>query len=273
MDVLALPVAGLVVVAQQVLHRRVRVAGPVDDVQDHRVSDGETGGQRLGLGVAQPLEGRLAVADEALRRLLLDDLAARLRVVARLGQGLLVLDDVLGGLHDDPPGRVEPGPTRPPGDLVELARLQQPGLLAVELRQRREQHGADRHVDADAQRVGAADDLEQASLGERLDEAAVLGQHAGVVHADAVPDQPGQRLAEAAREPEVADQRGDGLPSPACVHTFTLISAWACSSACGLGEVDHVDGCLVGGEQFLQRLVQRLDQVGEDERQRAARRS
>ena len=107
------------------------------------------------------------------------------------------------------PGGVEARPPGPAGDLVELARLEQPGLLAVVLGQGGEDDGADRHVDADAEGVGAADDLEQAGLGERLDEPAVLGQHAGVVDADAVPHQPGQGLAEAGGEPEVPDHLRD----------------------------------------------------------------
>ena len=45
-------------------------------------------------------------------------------------------------------------------------------LLAVELAQLGEQHGADRDVHADAQRVGAADDLEQPLLRQPLDQAA-----------------------------------------------------------------------------------------------------
>ena len=59
-------------------------------------------------------------------------------------------------------------------------------LLAVELAEPGEQHRADRDVDADAERVGAADDLEQPVLRELLDEHAVLGQQPGVVQADAV---------------------------------------------------------------------------------------
>ena len=37
----------------------------------------------------------------------------------------------------------------------------------------------------------------------------------------------------------------------------------------GLGEVDDVHRRLVGGEEFLERLVQRLDKIGEDQRHRA----
>src|SRR5699024_11986543 len=56
------------------------------------------------------------------------------------------------------------------GDLVELPGVQQPHPLAVELRQARQQHGADGHVDAHPERVGAADDLQQPGLGQLLDQ-------------------------------------------------------------------------------------------------------
>jgi hypothetical protein len=71
---------------------------------------------------------------------------------------------VLGRLHDDVARGVEARAPGAAGDLVELARLEQPVARAVELGQAGEDDGADRDVDADAERVGAADDLEQAGL-------------------------------------------------------------------------------------------------------------
>ena len=174
-------------------------------------------GQLLGLARDQLVEGLLAPDHRALRWLLelgLGLLAFRAeRLVLRLGLclGLLVLDDVLGRLDHDEPGRVEARPARAAGDLQELAGLQDPLPVAVELRQPGEEHGADRHVDADAEGVGAADDGEQAGLGEGLHEAPVLGQHPGVVHADAGLHQLLQRLAEAGAEPEGPDLLGDGV--------------------------------------------------------------
>ncbi len=53
-------------------------------------------------------------------------LAALLGIVARLRQRAGALDDVLGRLHDHVSRRVEAGAPRATGDLVELARLQQP---------------------------------------------------------------------------------------------------------------------------------------------------
>ena len=231
------------------------------------MADREAGLQRLGLGGDQPVEGRLAPGDHAGRRLLADDLAALLRVVADLGERPLVRDDVLGRLDHDHAAVVEAGPAGPPGDLVELPGLEQPGDAAVVLAQRGEQHGADRHVDADAEGVGAADHLEQAGLGQRLDEAAVARQHPGVVHPDAVPDQPGQRLAEAGREPEPADQLGDRvlLRAAADVDAHQRLRLL---DRRRLGEVHDVDRRLLGVEQFLDRLVQRLEHEPEGQRHR-----
>src|SRR5262249_15999497 len=84
-----------------------------------------------GGGGREPLERGLAPGDEAVRRLLAHHLAPLLRVVTGLGQRPLVLHDMPGGLHHHGAGRVEPGPARAPGDLVELPRLQQPGLAPV----------------------------------------------------------------------------------------------------------------------------------------------
>ena len=158
----------------------------------------QVSGSGLGASTSRFMR-RLAPGHEALGRLPAHELAALLRVVAGLGEQLEVLDLVLGRLDDDGARGVVAGPAGAAGDLVELAGAELPGAGAVVLGQRGEQHGADRHVDADAEGVGAADDLEQPGLGELLDQPPVLGQHAGVVHADAVPDQPGQRLAERRR--------------------------------------------------------------------------
>ena len=67
-------------------------------------------------------------------------------------------------------------------------------------------------------------------LGQRLDQPPVPGQHPGVVHADAVPDQPGQGLAEPAenRKPPITSAMAS---FSARLQTLTLISACACSIA------------------------------------------
>ena len=127
----------LVVVAQQRAHRRERVAGAGDDVEQGGVADPHPGDHRLGLGRHQLVEGLLAPGDRALRGLLALDLAPLLGVVTGLGERPLVLDDVLGRLHHDGARGVVAGPAGPPGDLVELARLEDALAAAVVLGQRR----------------------------------------------------------------------------------------------------------------------------------------
>ena len=68
-------------------------------------------------------------------------------------------------------------------------------------------HGADGDIDADAEGVGAADDLQQAFLGELLDEDPVAREQAGVMHADPVAEPALQVLAERAGEARA----GEGL--------------------------------------------------------------
>ncbi len=109
-------------------------------------------------------------------------------------------------------------------------------------------------------------------LGQGLHQAPVPGQHAGVVHPDPVPDQPGQRLAEARGEPEVADQIRDRVLLRAGAHVDAHQGLRLLHRG-RLGEVHDVDRRLPGGEQFLQRLVQRRDHVGEQQRHRPGRRA
>ena len=126
---------------------------------------------------------------EALGRFFPLDLAQLLGIVSRLGDELGVLDLVLGRLGDHAPFRVEARAAGAPCDLMEFAGAQAAHAMAVELGERREHDGVDGHVDADAERVGAADDGQQALLGELLDKQAVARQHAGVVHAHAAREQ------------------------------------------------------------------------------------
>ena len=121
--------------------------------------------------------------DVALGRRLLHHhlLAGRL-----LGRQAPVLDHVRRRLRDHEATLVEPLPPGPAGDLQKIAHAEDAGLLAVELAELREQHGPDRDVHPDPQRVGAADDLQESLLRQALDEQAVPRQEAGVVDADPV---------------------------------------------------------------------------------------
>ena len=91
---------------------------------------------------------------------------------------------MLRSLHDDRTLPVVARSAGPAGDLVELAGGEEPAGGPVVLGHSGEQHRPDGHVDADTEGVGAADDLQQSLLGETFHQAAVAGQHAGVVHTD-----------------------------------------------------------------------------------------
>ena len=144
--------------------------------------------------------------------------------------GLPLLDDVLGRLRDDAPLRVEALASGAAGDLLEVADREEPDLRAVELRELREEDGADRDVHADAERVGPADDVEEPLLRELLDEQPVLREEPGVVDADAEGEEAAELLA-------VRASRG-GSPAAifrissrsSFVPIFTLVSDCASSA-------------------------------------------
>ncbi len=260
------------VFAQQPVRGLERVVLAFEQVQDHRVRHLEGGAQGFRGGVHDLLERLLTPADKALRRLLLRDLAQLGGTLAvllhRLGHRPGVLDRVLGGLDQHGAGGVEPGAPGPPGDLVEFAGVQQPGAGPVELGQRGDHHGADRHVDAHPQGVGAADDLQQPGLRQLLDQAAVLGQHPGVVHPDAVAHQAVQGLAEPGGEAEPADQLRDLL----LLLTGGDVDAHQPGGAVDrvqLGEVHNVDRHLAGLDQLVDRLLHGVHGVVEVQRDRA----
>ena len=100
---------------------------------------------------------------------------------------LEIFDGVFRRLRHHPATIVESLAPGASGDLVKIPRAEDDRLLPVKLAQPREQHGADGHVDADAERIRAADDFEQALLRELLDQHAILGQQSRVMQPDAVP--------------------------------------------------------------------------------------
>ena len=113
--------------------RRAPVAGTVEHVEQRRVVDPELGDERLGRRGDELVEDGLVPGDEALGRLGLDELARPAGVSGHLLRRLLVLDHVLGRLHDDETRGVVAGAPGPPGDLVQLAGAQQPRDRAVVL--------------------------------------------------------------------------------------------------------------------------------------------
>ena len=257
----------LVILGEQSAHGDEGIPWPVDDVEDHRRRHLHIAGQRFRGGLDQAGHGRLAPGDHALGNLASHQLPTLFGIIGHLGELFEVLHLVVGGLHDHAADGVESGPAGPAGDLMELAGIEQSGAHAVVLRQCREHHGADRDVDADAEGVGAADDLQQARLRELFDQAAVLGQHPGVVHADPVPDQTGQRVAECGREAEAADQVGDRslLLLGADVDAHQRLCPFQCR---GLGEVHDVDRRLLGVKQVADGLMHRGGGIGVEQRYR-----
>ena len=256
---LLLGLGRLVAVADQPLHGPAAVALAAEHVEQHPVRDLEARSQALGLGAHQAGEGLLVPVDEVLlRRLALDALLA---AAGGLLVQLEVLDDVLGRLGDHPAAVVEPLAPGAPADLVEVARGQDAGLLAVVLAEAREQHRADGHVDAHAERVGAADDLEQALLRQLLDQHAVLGQQPGVVQADAVLEPLPDLRAVGAGELEAFERAAQGvlLLARADVDAGEVLRALG---GFQLGEVDDIDGGLALRHQAFERRGQRQLGVG-----------
>ena len=172
---------------------------------------------------------------------------------------------MLGRLRDHAARGVEALAAGAPADLLEVAHLEDRGLLAVELAQLGEEHGADGHVDADAERVGAADDLEQALLRELLDDEPVLGEQTGVVDADAVPQEALELLAVGAVEARAVQGLGDALLVllRAVVHAHEVLRFLRAGP---LREVHEVDGVLALAHELVHALVQRDLAVREVER-------
>ena len=92
-----------------------------------------------------------------------------------------------------------------------------------------EQDRPDRDVHADAERVGAADDLEEPLLRELLDEQPVAREEPGVVDADAEREDAPQLLAVGGVEAPSRTPRRSPRAAP-CVPIFTLVSACASSA-------------------------------------------
>ncbi len=161
---------------------------------------------------------------------------------------------MLGRLDHHRPRGVIPGAACAPGNLVELPRVKRPGAYAVVLAQRGEQDGADGHIDPHPQSVSSADHLEQARLRELFHQAPVLRQHAGVMDADTVADQPVERFAKAGGEPEIRDQLRDLVLLLARAHVDAHQGLGAVNRL-DLAEVHHIDRHLAGGEQLLERFM------------------
>src|SRR6185369_415745 len=156
---------------------------------------------------------------------------------------LALVDDVLGRFGDHAPLVVEPFPAGPSGDLLEVADRENGRFLAVEFGEAGEENGADGDVDADAQRIGAADDPEQALLRELLHEQAVFGEQTRVVDADAEGEEAAELLAVRRVEAEAGDRVADlvALLAGGDLHAGERLRELG---TLALREVDDVDRCL-----------------------------
>jgi len=255
-------------VAEQPLQGAAAVARAAEHVEQHPVRNLEPGGQALGLRGPEPGERLLVPVDEVLfRRLALDDLLA---VPGGLFRQLEVLDDVLRRLGHHPAPVIKTLAPGAPADLVKVARAEDAGLLAVIFAEPRKQHGADGHVNAHAERVGAANDFEQPPLRQLLHQHPVLGQQPGMVQPDAVLEPLPNLGAVGAAELEPLQRRADGvlLLARADVDARKVLRALGRFQ---LGEVNHIHRRLALRHQALQRRRQRQLGIGVFQRHRPIR--
>ena len=161
---------GLKARLDEVVYAGSGIAALLDHANHHGVRNAQARFERLGLRLDQALKGLLVPGDKALGGLLLFDLAELFGVVARLGHKLGVFDFVLRRLGNNHTLGIKARAAGATGNLMELAGAQATHLVTVELGERGEHHGVDGNVDADAERVGAADDGQQALLRQALDQ-------------------------------------------------------------------------------------------------------
>ena len=185
-----------------------------------------------------------------------------------------VLDVVLGGLGDDVALGVKAGTPRAAHDLVKLAGVEVAHAPSVKLGERGEHHGVNRHVDAHAERVRAADDRQQALLRELLHQKTVARQHARVVHAYATAQQALERLAKGGGEARALDGVLDLL---ALLLGGDAVAGQALRAGEGgvLRKVHDVERRLPGAQRQLDGALERrvYELVGERHRPRGVPRS
>ena len=180
---------------------------------------------------------------------------------------LEVLDNMFRGLRDDPAHRVEPFAPSAPGDLVEVPGPQYRRLVAAVLAQASEEDGANRHIDAHAQRVRAANHLEQSALGQLLDQNAVPRQEARVVQPNARPQPPLDVRPVGTGKLHPFERGGDGgfFLTGRRGQTGEILSALC---RIGLGEMHHIHRSFALADERLNGLGQRGLGIAELQRNR-----
>ena len=169
----------------------IAIAVACQDVEQHGIRNAELRGKLFRFSLCKAREGLLGPGHFAFAGGFLLQLLQALGVVADAAAFLGIFDFVLGGLDHHSALGVIAGSAGAAGNLVEFARFEDALALAVELGKASHQHGADGHVNAHTQGIGAANDLKQALLCQALYQSAVFGKHARVVDADALAQQLG----------------------------------------------------------------------------------
>ena len=236
------------------------VAALLHLVQHHGMGDLHMRHQCFRSRVDKLVERVLVPRYETFRSLFALDLLQFLRIVACLGQSLGVLDFEFGGFGYDQTLRVEAHASGASCDLMELAGAQLAHLRAVELGQRGQYHGMNRHIDTDTKRVGAADHWQQSLLGELLHQTTIAGEHAGMVDADAGPQQTLQDLAERGGELRALDGFRDRGALLLAGHARAGQRVGGLQRGI-LREMHHVNRRLALAERQFHRLLQRVECV------------
>ena len=107
---------------------------------------------------------------------------------------------------DAPARSVTSAPASTTGDLMEITGSECGHFFATVFAQAREQNGADGHVDADAESVGAADHFQKAVLREFFHQHTVAWQQTSVMDADAMTEILPHLLPVGARELRASEQ-------------------------------------------------------------------
>ena len=221
-------------------------------------------------GVDELAERAFVPGHEAFGGFLALDLLELLRVASGLGYGLLVLDLIFGSLGYHQSFGVEAHTAGASGDLVEFAGAQAAHLGAIELGQRGQHHGVNRHINANAQRIGAANHRQQTLLGELFDQTTVSRQHAGMMDTDAGAQQTLQNLAKSRGEFDAFDGFGDGLTLFLAGHAGGGKRLRGFQRGV-LREVHHIYRCLAVAEGEFHGSFQRVERVLIAQRHRAWR--
>ena len=247
---------GLVAVVDEAAHLAASVGVARQHLEQHAVRDLEARDERFGGRGLEALEGFFVPADGAFGGALFDELLLSRRIGGGFLLGAEVFNHPLGGLDDDMADVVVALAAGAARDLPEVAHGERGGLGAAVFPELGENDGAERDVDADAEGVGAADDLEQALLRELLDEDAIAREEAGVVDADAVAEPAFQFLAVGTGETRALEGGGEG--------GFFLLGADGEAGEVlrglgggALGEMDEIGGDAALEEELLDAFGER----------------